>query len=375
MGTIIPRKRKDGSTAFLAQISINRDGKRAHTESKTFEKRASAAAWLKHREAELQEPNAVLGQVKRRNSDRTLADAIDLYEQDSRKELGRTKAQVLGAIKKYEIAGMLCEDIKSADILDFARELSVGRKPQTVANYLSHLSSIFAIAKPAWGVNLDYQEMQNALTVAKRLGFTSKSDKRDRRPTLDELDKILSHYEASLRRGYSKTPMHKITIFALFSTRRQEEIVRLKWADLDEEGGRILVRDMKDPEQKIGNDIWCDLPAEAMRIIKSMPRKKAEIFPFHPDTVSASFTRACQFLQIDDLHFHDLRHEGVSRLFELGLSIPHVAAVSGHRSWASLKRYTHIRQIGDKYKGWAWLDRVAPAVNDPKVAALEASAD
>lgn len=375
MGTIITRRRKDGSTAFLAQISINRDGKRAHTESKTFEKRTSAAAWLKHREAELQEPNAVLGQVKRRNSDHTLADAIDLYEQDSRKEFGRTKAQVLGAIKKYQIAGMLCEDIKSADILDFARELSPGRKPQTVANYLSHLSSVFAIAKPAWGVNLDYQEMQNALTVAKRLGFTSKSDKRDRRPTLDELDKILSHYEASLRRGYSKTPMHKITIFALFSTRRQEEIVRLKWADLDEEGGRILVRDMKDPEQKIGNDIWCDLPAEAMRIIKSMPRKKAEIFPFHPDTVSASFTRACQFLQIDDLHFHDLRHEGVSRLFELGLSIPHVAAVSGHRSWASLKRYTHIRQIGDKYKGWAWLDRVAPTVNNAKAAALEASPD
>ena len=375
MGTIITRRRKDGSTAFLAQISINRDGKRAHTESKTFEKRTSAAAWLKHREAELQEPNAVLGQVKRRNSDHTLADAIDLYEQDSRKEFGRTKAQVLGAIKKYQIAGMLCEDIKSADILDFARELSPGRKPQTVANYLSHLSSVFAIAKPAWGVNLDYQEMQNALMVAKRLGFTSKSDKRDRRPTLDELDKILSHYEASLRRGYSKTPMHKITIFALFSTRRQEEIVRLKWADLDEEGGRILVRDMKDPEQKIGNDIWCDLPAEAMRIIKSMPRKKAEIFPFHPDTVSASFTRACQFLQIDDLHFHDLRHEGVSRLFELGLSIPHVAAVSGHRSWASLKRYTHIRQIGDKYKGWAWLDRVAPTVNNAKAAALEASPD
>jgi integrase len=55
------------------------------------------------------------------------------------------------------------------------------------------------------------------------------------------------------------------------------------------------------------------------------------------------------------LHFHDLRHEGISRLFEMGRSIPQVAAVSGHRSWQSLQRYSHIRQTGDKYAGWKWL--------------------
>jgi len=72
-------------------------------------------------------------------------------------------------------------------------------------------------------------------------------------------------------------------------------------------------------------------------------------------TISAAFTRACQFLEIDDLHFHDLRHEGISRLFEMGKTIPQVAAVSGHRTWNSLKRYTHLRQAGDKYAGWKWL--------------------
>ncbi|MGA6995231.1 MAG: hypothetical protein WBZ22_03140 [Pseudolabrys sp.] len=51
-----------------------------------------------------------------------------------------------------------------------------------------------------------------------------------------------------------------------------------------------------------------------------------------------------------DLRFHDLRHEGISRLFEIGRTIPQAAAVSGHRSWTSLKRYTRIRQTGDKYK-------------------------
>ena len=55
------------------------------------------------------------------------------------------------------------------------------------------------------------------------------------------------------------------------------------------------------------------------------------------------------------LHFHDLRHEGVSRLFEMGRTIPLAASVSGHRSWSSLKRYTDIRQTGDKYEGWKWM--------------------
>jgi integrase len=62
-------------------------------------------------------------------------------------------------------------------------------------------------------------------------------------------------------------------------------------------------------------------------------------------------------LEIRDLHFHDLRHDGISRLFELGEKIPAVAAVSGRRSWNSLKRYTHLRRSGDKYAGW---DRLTP---------------
>lgn len=111
---------------------------------------------------------------------------------------------------------------------------------------------------------------------------------------------------------------------------------------------------MKHPGEKIGNDTWCELPPEATAIIESMPRVDKCIFPFSTDAISAAFTRAMQFLGIDDLHFHDLRHEGVSRLFEMGRSVAQVASVSGHRSWSSLKRYTHLRQVGDKYSGWKW---------------------
>lgn len=127
------------------------------------------------------------------------------------------------------------------------------------------------------------------------------------------------------------------------------------WFFVDEAHSRLLVKDMKHPGQKSGNDVWVDLPPEALAIIKSMPKTADRIFPYSTDAISAAFTRACQFLKIADLHFHDLRHDGVSRLFEMGQDIPHVALVSGHRSWQSLQRYTQIRQAGDKYAGWNWM--------------------
>ena len=118
---------------------------------------------------------------------------------------------------------------------------------------------------------------------------------------------------------------------------------------------RVWVRDMKNPGDKKGNHVLCELTPEAIQIIDSMPRVADEIFPFTTGAISAGFTRACRQLGISDLHFHDLRHEGISRLFEMGRTIPQVAAVSGHRSWSSLQRYTHIRETGDKFKGWNWL--------------------
>jgi integrase len=146
--------------------------------------------------------------------------------------------------------------------------------------------------------------------------------------------------------------MQKIVALAIFSTRRQEEINLLRWDDLDDD--RILVRDMKHPGDKKGNNVYCELPPKALAIIKSMPRNQPKIFPFTTDAISAAFTRACRFIGIEDLRFHDLRNEGISRLFELGRTIPQVAAVSGHRSWTSLKWYTHVRQSKDKYENWKW---------------------
>jgi len=369
MGTIVARRRKDGTMGYTAQILKKRGGKVILREAQTFDRKVAADSWIKKRETELSVPGA----IERAGSKRvTLAQAIDRYVDESIKEIGKTKAQVLRSIKGYDIADMDCEKIGSDDIVAFAQELASGdRTASTVGNYLSHLGAVFAIAIPAWKYPLNPQAMRDALAVTGRLGVTSKSRQRDRRPTLDEMDLIMAHFGARTLRRRGTVPMDRVVAFAIFSTRRQEEITRIEWRDLDETGSRILVRDMKHPGQKVGNHTWCDLPAPALAIVRAMPHDDDRIFPYTADAIGAAFTRACLFLGINTedmpdekrLRFHDLRHDGISRLFEMGLNIPHVAAVSGHRDWKSLKRYTHLRQTGDKYAGWKWLPIVsAPAV-------------
>lgn len=333
----------------MAQVAVRRDGKIIR-ETKTFDRKMAAMIWIDKREAELAEPGAL---DRAKVGDPTLSETIDKYISESKKSLGRTKEQVLRSIKAMPIAEKPCSRIESTDLVEFASELSEGRTPQTVQNYLSHLAAIFAIARPAWGYPLNQQAMKDAMAVCKRLGVTSKSRQRERRPTEHEMARLMAYFEDRQRRRPSSAPMHKIIAFALFSTRRLEEITRITWADFDKD--RVMVRDMKNPGDKIGNNVWCDLPAEAVLIINSLPRKDDRIFPYNADAIGAAFTRACKALGIDDLHFHDLRHEGVSRLFELSLNIPQVASVSGHRSWTSLKRYTHLRHTGDRWAGVEWM--------------------
>lgn len=227
--------------------------------------------------------------------DKSLADAIDRYSAESRKAIGRTKAQVLASIKEYDIANLGCGEIRSDHIVGFASELLAGgRQPATVGNYISHLAAIFAIARPAWGYRLDEKQMKDAQIVLRRMGIIGKSKSRDRRPTLSELDLLMRHFVDRSKRDPNAALMHRVIAFTIFSTRRQEEITRQEISDVDSKHNRLLVRDMKHPSEKIGDDTWCEVPDEALRIIKAM-NKKGRIFPYTADAISAAFTRACNF--------------------------------------------------------------------------------
>ena len=81
MGTIVPRKRKDGSTGYTAQILRKKSGKIIHREAQTFDRRQAAVAWLKRRETELSEPGAI---DRAKVPEKSLADAIDRYRRIAR---------------------------------------------------------------------------------------------------------------------------------------------------------------------------------------------------------------------------------------------------------------------------------------------------
>lgn len=364
MATIRTRKKADGSTSYLVQIRINRDKVTVYQESQTFARKQAAVAWAKRRETELSEPGAI---ERASRVGHTVKQMIDRYlvEAEKARPLGETKRRTLHAIKNSYLGEMVDSDISQQVLVDYAlwrmSPAGGGIKPQTAGNDLAHLGSVLSLARAAWEYEINPQAMPDARLVLKRLGYNMKSRERDRRPTLEELDKVLEHFFEMLARRPTVIHMPKVVAFAIFSTRRMDEIARIMWDDLDEHRQAVKVRDMKNPGQKIGNDVWCHLPDEAWAIVQSMPRQCTEIFPYNTDSIGTAWSRACKMLGVEDLHFHDLRHEGVSRLFEMDWDIPRVSSVSGHRDWNSLRRYTHLRGRGDRYMEWRWLERIIQA--------------
>lgn len=353
MGTITARKRKDGSIGYMARVRVVRDGESYH-ETETFDRRPAAAAWISKRERELSKPGAV---AKSRNDDpTTLAKVIDRYVEESVKGVGRTKAQVLKAIKEYDIANMPCSSIKSKDIVEFLQSLTA--KPQTVGNYASHLGAIFAIARPMWGYRLDEQEMKDAVKVARRMGIISKSAQRDRRPTLDELDRLIGHFiERRKKAPQGNANAHSPRFRAIFDPSPRgncaDQMERLP------EGARARPCARYEAPRRKDRQSHLDRPARSGDPDhRQHAEEQGRDIPLLHRCHLREFYARLQALGHQDLRFHDLRHEGISRRFEMGRNIPRVAAVSGHRSWISLKRYTHIRETGDKYAGWHSLQLV-----------------
>lgn len=196
-------------------------------------------------------------------------------------------------------------------------------------------------AKAVDGLPVDPRIVEEARSACYALRLIGKSTKRDRRPTADELARLFEFF--GRRDDRSTIPMSDILDFAIKSARREAEITRLRREDLDEATHTCLLRDIKHPRQKKGNDRRFKLTEEAWAIVKRQPKSSELIFPYNPKSICAAFTRACQLLAIKDLHFHDMRHEATSLLFERGYVIHEVVLFTLHESWNDLKRYTQIR--------------------------------
>lgn len=184
-------------------------------------------------------------------------------------------------------------------------------------------------ASAVHGVQLDIDQVNLARIALSRPGMIGEGRERNRRPTQEELDLLIDYFEANDRQ---KSPMASIVKFAIATAMRQSEICSIEWSDVDERKHTVLVKDRKDPRNKDSNDQRVPLvdltgyDAWQLRQEQRTNRKsKGRIFPHNPRSVGTAFRRACQELEIEDLHFHDLRHEATSRLFEAGLQIEQVA--------------------------------------------------
>lgn len=352
MATIIPRKRK-GGMRYTALIRIKRNGKVIFSESETFTKKSLAKEWGARRDAELKHPNAL---EHLRYQDLTIGQVLEWYRDDfdGKSKFGRSKLSHINFLINYlEFSALSAIDLNSGQLVAHVHERRRGGAgAATVNNDLIWLRNAFRAVRIGRNVPLNLQVIDDAAYLCRKEKLVAKSKQRERRPTVDELNLLLDYFDGRDRR--SSIPMVDVMLFALFSSRRQDEIRRIKWSDLDEENQRVLVRDMKHPREK--TDTWVFLTDLAWQLLQQQKNTADEIFPYNGKSVSSAFTRACQVLEIEDLRFHDLRHECTSWLFELGWDIPRVSSVTGHKSWSSLQRYTHIREFGikDKYKDWKW---------------------
>lgn len=130
-----------------------------------------------------------------------------------------------------------------------------------------------------------------------------------------------------------------IIAFAIETGMRRGEIADLKWNDVN-----LMKRTATLWDTKNGDNRVVPLSTRAIELLKSVPRNiGGNVFSMRPDSITRAFDRLCARLNIDDLRFHDLRHEATSRFFEKGLSIMEVSSITGHKDLAMLKRYTHLR--------------------------------
>ncbi|MBB5321201.1 tyrosine-type recombinase/integrase [Marinobacter oulmenensis] len=351
MASIIARTRADGTKSYRADIRIKRKGRLVYQESRTFDRKALAKDWAARRELELQEPG-MLEKVKHRGV--SVGELIQRYIKEYGANFGRTKHAHLEYMRSFDLADRDALELQPSDIVSHVMWRLQTVKPQTANNDIIWLRSVFKVARTAWGMPVNLSVIDDAAETCKRERLVGKADSRDRRPTLEELNKLMEY--AGRESAQRQIPMGEIILFALFSGRRQEEITRIRWDGLDEKNRTVMVTDMKHPTAKRGNHKRVHLTEEAWAIIQRQPERGDRIFPDNSRSIGTRFREWCLFLGIDDLRFHDLRHECISWLFERGWDIPRVAAVSGHNTWSSLQKYTHLsrQEPHDKYEGWSF---------------------
>jgi integrase len=212
--------------------------------------------------------------------------------------------------------------------------------PGTVRLELALLSHMFTIAIREWRLGL----MINPVACIRR---PSPGPGRTRRlPPLEErkLDRAI--------RAYCNPMLGWMFRIALETAMRLGELRDLRVGDVDLPRRIVRLRHTKNQSERTVP--LSRLATETFALALANPDRPADCdFVFFgqrkPDGRFGAYTLRTAWMDtrhkvgLDDLRFHDLRHEAVSRLVEAGLSDQEVAAISGHKSMQMLRRYTHLR--------------------------------
>lgn len=326
MGSIINR---DGR--WRAQV--RRVGHRA--QCKTFESKAEAERWVRRLESDIDQ-----GKGGGQFGELTIGDVIDAYEKlrgPSRPISDSSNEHYMLKALKAGLGPLRLAMAKPSDIVGYASSRrDAGAGPYTINMDISKLGTVLRYGSAALGI-APPDLVGAARPMLSHLRLIGGGGKRERRPTDDEMTRLLEHLESKHGRAYAD-----VVVFAATSAMRRGEVCALQWSNIDEATKCANVLRKHPRKGKVLERVPL-LPA-AWAIVSAQPKTEdPRVFPIHPQTISKYFTEACKDLSIPDLHLHDMRHEGTSRLFEEGYGIEQVALVTGHKSWANLKRYTNLR--------------------------------
>lgn len=299
------------------------------TQIKTFKTKANAQKWARLLESEID--RGVF--IDRTEADRiTIGELIDRYIQEVTplKRSAKNDKQRMLFLKKH-FGHYKASQLQSKHIASYRdKRLAEGKQGSTVIKEIGSISHLLDISIKDWGIPL----MSNVATLVRK---PKQARGRDRRLVDDEESILLQTAKNS------KSPLlAPIITLALETGMRLGELLSLEWSNIDLRKQTALL-----PITKNGESRTVPLSKKAIETLKNIPIKINDSRVFwtwsKPDSFENTWRRMLNETAIQDLRFHDLRHEACSRLFERGFNIMETAHISGHKTLQQLKRYTHLK--------------------------------
>jgi len=309
--------------------------------SKTFRTKRDAMDWARSTEDEM-----VRGvYISRAGAERlTVEEALQRYLKEvtptkkptTQRSEKITGGHLAGFLGKYSMAAL------SSDLVAAYRDhrIAAGKSNNTVRIELALLSNLFTIAIQEWGLGLTF----NPVAAIRK---PSPGKGRDRRLSQAEEKRLLQAVDQ-----HSNPMLGWIVRIAIDTGMRQSEILNLRTPQVDLASRVARLTDTKNNSARTV-PLTKGAASAFMAALQNPLRPKTSDLIFFGEPGRDGVCRPYQFakiwagikesVQIEDLHFHDLRHEAVSRLVERGLSDQEVASISGHKSMQMLRRYTHLR--------------------------------